>query len=145
MEANGKGKSEGPRHQSEWRSEGRSLTRKEVGALGENAACSILIELGYMIRERNWRCRSGELDIVAEQDGRVVFVEVRTRMSRSEGRFGTAAESVDYRKQRQVRETALVYLRSMKLADSAVRFDVIAVSLNEEGAVQSYKHVEAAF
>jgi len=121
----------------------RVWARKEIGAIGERAAAEMLLESGYAVIERNWRCRTGELDIVAEGEGRIVFVEVRTRMS--EGRFGTAAESVDYRKQRQVRETALFYLRAMKLADKALRFDVVAITLDKEGSVKQINHVKAAF
>ncbi|MNH38730.1 hypothetical protein D3C79_998090 [compost metagenome] len=73
-----------------------------------------------------------------------MFVEVRTRSMST--RFGTAAESVDRRKQLQVRSTAQVYLRSSGLADAAVRFDVIALTLNkQDGSVSELKHYVAAF
>jgi len=121
----------------------RRLSRQEIGRIGEQEACERLAAASYNIRERNWRCRTGEIDIIAEKEGRIVIVEVRTR--KTGGRFGAAAESVDYRKQRQVRETALVYLRMTGQADSAMRFDVITVELNESIEVISFKHIEAAF
>ena len=102
-----------------------------------------MLAAGYRIVERNWRCRSGEIDIIAESDSRLVFIEVRTRSFA--GRFGTAAESVNYRKQLRVRSTAQVYLRSKNMTQSAVRFDVIAVMLDSDGKLQQYEHYEAAF
>ena len=72
---------------------GRSARdRSSVGRRGEEAACAYLAERGYRILDRNWRCRLGEIDIVAERGDIVVFVEVRTRTGT---RFGTGAESVD--------------------------------------------------
>ncbi|WP_244226647.1 YraN family protein [Paenibacillus protaetiae] len=116
--------------------------RRETGQYGEEAACGYLQQKGYRIIERNWRCRSGEIDIVAEEDGRLVVVEVRTR--RSARRFGTAAESVNYRKQKQVADTAQFYLRTRGFGDVSVRFDVITVEL--DGAfVREINHIEAAF
>lgn len=118
--------------------------RQRTGKWGEDAACIFLLEEGYFIKERNWRCRSGEIDIIAEHNGRLIFVEVRTR--KLGGRFGTAAESVDRRKQQQVRETAQVYMRSSGLANPSIRFDVITVTVSRESsAVIEYKHYEGAF
>lgn len=125
-------------------SAGRNSNRKQTGKLGEDAACRYLEQAGYTVAERNWRCRSGEIDLIAYRGDRLVFVEVRTR--RAGGRFGTAAESVNLKKQRQVRETALVYLRSAGKAAVPVRFDVIAVQLNAAGdTVLECRHYEHAF
>lgn len=117
--------------------------RQHVGKLGEREACSRLADAGYDIRQTNWRCRLGEIDIIAEQDGRMVFVEVRTR--RIGGKYGTAAESVDHRKRMKIRAVAAMYLQAFKLADSAIRFDVIAITLDSNDCVLEYKHYEAAF
>ncbi|MGO4543859.1 YraN family protein [Paenibacillus sp. 2TAB23] len=118
--------------------------RKQTGERGEQAAYAYLSKANYTILERNWRCRSGEIDIIAEYDGRLIFVEVRTRTA--SGKFGSAAESVDYRKQQKVRNTAQVYLKSMGRLDAAQRFDVIAVSINRKNAeVEDCRHFEGAF
>lgn len=118
--------------------------RKATGQLGEEAACLYLIEANYNILTRNWRCRIGEIDIIAEQSDRFVFVEVRTR--KEGGKYGTAAESVDYRKQQKVRDAAQVYLRSVGRSDASIRFDVIAITLSRaDEIVTSLKHFEAAF
>jgi putative endonuclease len=118
--------------------------RRQTGRIGEDAAATFLERRGYRIVARNWRCRSGELDIVAEQGDALVFVEVRTR--RPTGTFGTAKESVDYRKQRQVREVAQVYLGQTKRYEAKLRFDVIAVELSAEAeADPAIEHIEHAF
>ncbi|MCA0754019.1 YraN family protein [Paenibacillus sp. N4] len=123
---------------------GRNPSRKLTGKIGEDAACRYLEQAGYTVEERNWRCRSGEIDLIAYRDDRLIFVEVRTR--RAGGRFGTAAESVNRRKQQQVRETALVYLRSTGKAGVPVRFDVVAVQLSAAGdTVLECRHYEHAF
>ncbi|RAP76275.1 YraN family protein [Paenibacillus montanisoli] len=124
-------------------------TRQAIGKFGEDEAVRYLMEQGYVIAHRNWRCRSGELDIVAKRNSAVVVVEVRTR--RAGGRFGTAAESVDARKQLQVRSTTEVYLAMNKLHHSQVRFDVIAITAAAgTDRLQPYevielKHIESAF
>jgi putative endonuclease len=119
-------------------------TRKQTGMIGEAAAYDYLIQNSYSILERNWRCRSGEIDIIAEQEGRLIFVEVRTR--KIGGRYGTAAESVDLRKQQKVRSTAQVYLRSAGHANAAIRFDVIAITINRiDETIIECKHYEGAF
>jgi putative endonuclease len=122
--------------------------RRQTGGIGEAAAADLLQSKGYRIVARNWRCRSGELDIVAETDGILVFVEVRTR--RPTGSFGTAKEAVDARKQRQVRETAQFYLHATKSSPHRMRFDVIAVELSstsgrDGSATCTLEHIENAF
>ncbi|SFS79744.1 putative endonuclease [Paenibacillus sp. BC26] len=125
-------------------------TRQAIGKFGEEEAVRYLKEQGYAIVHRNWRCRMGELDIVAKSESVLVIVEVRTR--RAGGRFGTAVESVDIRKQLQVRSIAEVYVSMNKLHHTALRFDVIAITAvavqGESLApyqVTELKHIESAF
>ncbi|BBH20891.1 UPF0102 protein [Paenibacillus baekrokdamisoli] len=118
--------------------------RRQSGLQGEAAAAEYILAKNYVILHRNWRCRSGELDIIAQDSSAIIIIEVRTRTSG--GRFGTAAESVDSRKQRQVRATAEVYLQANRLQSLPVRFDVIAVTINRgTEQVESISHIEAAF
>jgi putative endonuclease len=118
--------------------------RKQTGMFGEAAACDYLSSKSFLVLERNWRCRSGEIDIIAEHEGRLIFIEVRAR--KLGGRFGTAAESVDRRKQQKVRDTAQVYLRSAGRANVSVRFDVIAITISRmDETIIECKHYEAAF
>ncbi|MBW7473316.1 YraN family protein [Paenibacillus oenotherae] len=118
--------------------------RHSLGRLGEEAAVERLVSEGFAILHRNWRCRSGELDIVASFDGVTVFIEVRTRSTG--GKFGTAAESVDPRKQQQVRTTAEVYMLAHKLRNTAIRFDVIAITVERHSQrIIDVNHIEGAF
>lgn len=117
--------------------------RKEKGRIAEDYALQYLLENSYAVKSRNWRCRSGELDIVAERAGVLIFVEVRSRSAT--GRFGTPEESVDSRKQRQIRETAQVYLYRQHGGERPVRFDVVAILLDSKNGLLDLRHIEAAF
>ena len=118
-------------------------TRKQKGAAAEEAATSFLAELGWSIVQRNWRNRTGEIDIIAEDKGTLVFVEVRSRSGTST--FGTPSESVNYRKIAQVRNTAQQYLHYKKMYDVPIRFDVVAVILKPDMTAESIEHIEDAF
>lgn len=117
--------------------------RKQIGRQGEELAADYLLSHGLFIRERNWRCRSGELDIIAEDGDTLVIVEVRTR--RNTGTFGSAQESVTRRKSIQVRQTATAYLYQTGLSNHKLRFDVVAVLLSPAGEVIRIDHVMHAF
>jgi putative endonuclease len=119
------------------------LTRKQLGAAGEQHAEAFLKKQGYTILARNWRCRSGEIDIIALEGELVVFVEVRTRTSSA--RFGTPEESIDARKQHQVIATSQVYLHQNQLHDHQVRFDTISVYADQHGALKHLDHIRCAF
>lgn len=118
--------------------------RKARGAHAEQAAAEYLINLGYGIVTRNWRCRSGELDIIAVEDDEIVIVEVRSRSYHAAPTYGTAMESITPRKANQVRRTAAVYLQQAGNTNAQVRFDVIAVTFEGEKSVEM-EHVKAAF
>ncbi|UVI32481.1 YraN family protein [Paenibacillus spongiae] len=125
-------------------SSGKPDFRRAIGSLGETYAADRLTDEGFAILHRNWRCRSGELDIVAEHRGTLVFIEVRTRTAG--GRFGTAAESVDPRKRRQVRSIAEIYMQAFQYRRMPARFDVIAITIERKSnAIIEYKHLQGAF
>jgi putative endonuclease len=117
--------------------------RSSVGRAGEDAAAEQLQQLGYRLETRNWRCRLGEIDIIAEDGSTLVFVEVRSRTNPT--RYGTAVEAITPRKCRQVREVATVYLKQHKGSPHAIRFDVIAVTFLRDGTVGEIKHLPGAF
>ena len=119
------------------------LTRQQKGRLGEEAACDWLREHHYRILRQNWRCRSGEFDIVAAPEGLIIFIEVRSRSGT--GKYGTPQESVDIRKMQQVRATASVYLQMTGETNHQIRFDVIAVILDKAGETVSVDHIINAF
>jgi putative endonuclease len=102
-------------------------SRKATGRSGEDLAAQHLEQQGYTILERNYRLRIGEVDIIARDEEYLVFIEVKTRRSR---RFGSPFEAVDARKQQQIVKIASAYLQGKELP---VRFDVVAVHLNEQG------------
>jgi putative endonuclease len=122
---------------------GEHFNRKQKGQAAEEAAVQYLSAVGYGILERNWRCRSGEIDVIAEANGRLVFIEVR---SRSKNLLqGTPEESVTARKIQQVRSTAEFYLHMKHLENCSASFDVVSVILNGDLSVASLNHIRDAF
>ncbi|GAA5444224.1 hypothetical protein Misp06_02410 [Microbulbifer sp. NBRC 101763] len=108
-----------------------------VGARMEGAAALHLQRAGLSVTERNYRCRHGEIDLIAREGDTVVFVEVRFRRS---SRFGGAGASVDIRKQQKLLATAHSYLQQHKL-DCPCRFDVLAI----DGDAQNIQWIKNAF
>jgi putative endonuclease len=113
--------------------------RGEVGRLGERLASDYLRARGYAVVDANWRGRGGELDLVATQNGQVVFVEVR---SRSTTTGMTAAESIGPDKQRRLLRAAEEYL-SRKAPNASARIDVITVFLGP-GRAPEVQHIVGA-
>ncbi len=98
--------------------------RRELGAKGEDQVAAWYESNGYSVVDRNWRCRQGELDLVARRGRRLVFCEVKGKTG---GRYGDPLEMVDAEKQRRVRRAAAAYLAAHpQLADLRVSFDVVA-------------------
>ena len=114
-----------------------------MGRQGEELAFDFLLEQEYQIIERNWRCRSGEIDIIAEKANKLIFIEVRTR--RPSSRFGTAKESVDYRKQAKVRDIAQFYMHRYHKYEQSIQFDVITVEMSDISAEPKIEHIQEAF
>lgn len=100
----------------------------ERGASAESVAAELLIAAGYRIVERNFRCKAGELDIVARDGDVLVFVEVR---SRADDEHGSAAEMIGRDKQRRVARVATYYLDSAQPAFEECRFDVVAITAGD--------------
>ena len=114
--------------------------RKRLGDAGEEMAARELTRRGYTVRERNWRCPEGELDLVAEQDGALVFVEVRTRRG---DRFGTPEESITPVKRAHLIASAQAYLQAHSL-DCDWRIDVIAIEMSSRGELLRVDVIENA-
>ncbi|SHO51054.1 YraN family protein [Desulfopila aestuarii] len=98
--------------------------RSVLGKAGETLAAEHLRQSGYTILERNYRSRSGEIDIIARQGKTLVFAEVKTRKSAS---FGSPSAAVTLKKQAQISRVAQEYLARENLFDKPARFDVVAV------------------
>jgi len=113
-----------------------------LGKKGEKTAVSYLKKKGYRIVETNFRCKIGELDIIASLKDTLVFVEVR---SRSTKRFGLPQESIGPAKQRKIRTVASYYLQLLGKPVPRVRFDVLALHFSAAGELLSVEHLENAF
>lgn len=101
-----------------------SKNLRNLGGEGEDIAVRHLCENGYTVLERNFRNRSGEIDIIAKESDFLVFIEVKTRRS---DLHGSPAEAVTHRKQHQISKVALYYLTRHNLFDHEARFDVVTV------------------
>lgn len=87
------------------------MDNRLIGQIGENAAADVMRAKGYTILKRNYRCRYGEIDIIAEKYGEMAFVEVKTRQSL---KFGRPCEAIDEEKKNHIRKTARSYLNEMR-------------------------------
>jgi putative endonuclease len=104
--------------------------RMSLGKRGEIVAANFLAQNGYKILEQNYRCEIGEIDVIAEKDGRILFVEVKTRSSEH---YGLPQESVHEIKQRKISRSAEWYLKEKRFETKPVGFEVIAVQWKEGG------------
>ncbi len=114
--------------------------RKRLGAWGERIAATHLEAAGYHIVARNWRCRQGEIDLVARAGKMLVFVEVKTRRGR---RMGAPEEALTPRKTRKLIQLAQLYLAEYDL-DVAWRIDLVAVELDKTGKLLRCEHIPNA-
>jgi putative endonuclease len=110
-----------------------------LGNKGEDLAARYLRKRGYRILKRNYKAPTGEIDIIAEDSGTVVFVEVKTR---TDDQFGRPEEAVNYRKQRKIQSTALYYL-SREKGEKRARFDIVSVYMKEKR--KEVEHIKDAF
>lgn len=117
------------------------MKRSETGALGEKIAADYMVERGYAIRERNFRTREGEIDIIADRGDTLVFVEVRTRRSRA---CGTPEESITRRKKERMVSLAEAYMEDRDGLPQSWRIDVVALELDANGGVSRIEHIENA-
>lgn len=114
---------------------------RAVGTVGENMAAEYLIAQKYRIIHRNWRCRFGEIDLIAKDpDGVTVFVEVKKARGRS---FGSPESWVHARKQQKIYRLAQAYIYQHKLQFLKSRFDVVTVSMR--GGEPFIHHIKNAF
>lgn len=118
------------------------MDNKRIGDFGEAAAADYLMEMDYEILEKNFRLKFGEIDIIAEKNGCIVFAEVKTRKNNI---FGEPSEYVDREKQKRIKKAAACYA---DLQNDEVRFDVIEVFYENKGDMlflTKVNHIENAF
>lgn len=119
----------------------RANTRRSLGQWGEKVASLQLEAAGYTIVERNWRCRNGEIDLIARDGETVVFVEVKTRRGRD---FGAPEEALTPRKAQKLLALGQQYIVDHELDDVNWRIDLVAVELDERGHLLRCEHTPCA-
>lgn len=117
------------------------MKRREVGILGEKLASDFLKKRGYRIRETNYRCREGEIDIIATQKDCLVFIEVRAKRGLG---FGSPEESITPLKKEKLRSVAYHYLGAHEDLPSVWRIDVVAIEMDSKGKPSRIDLIENA-
>lgn len=119
------------------------MTTREIGIFGERAAAKYLREQGYLLLAHGYRCRFGEIDLIAKKGDTLAFVEVKLRSPKS---YGLPREAVDAVKQEKLRKTALSYLAENNL-DVPARFDVaeVYVAVKDTPQIERMEYIENAF
>lgn len=107
-----------------------NTTAVSIGNTGEEAAVKALKKQGYKIIERNYRTKTGEIDIIAKDGEYTVFVEVRLRKSNA---FGSPADTIDKRKQEKIIRTAQYYAVKNGIYDTPMRFDAVLINADTDG------------
>ncbi len=118
------------------------MARKdELGRRGEECAAAFLTAAGYRVIARNWRCAQGEIDLIVERDGEVVFVEVKTRSNKN---FGHPFEAITALKLARLRGLAAAWCDQTDARPHRIRIDAIAV-IAESGAEPVIEHLKGVF
>jgi putative endonuclease len=117
-----------------------SINKYAAGLRGQKQAEAFLVQKGYEILHRNYRLRTGEIDLIARHNGYIIFAEVKFRTSTA---YGLPRESVNYTKQQKITRTALHYIAKNKLDNHDFRFDVVEI-LEQNGKMYA-NHTENAF
>ena len=114
---------------------------EELGKRGEDVAAEYLAGMGLVVLSRNWRCRGGEVDVVATDGQRLIVCEVKTRSGTG---YGELAEGVTPAKAARIRRAAAAWLRTHRVGWCEIRFDVLAVLCPPDGPV-TVEHLQGAF
>ncbi|MDD5731549.1 MAG: YraN family protein [Patescibacteria group bacterium] len=116
-------------------------TEKRIfGDRGENITCGYLVNRGYKIIKRNYRCKFGEIDIIAKKNNDLIFVEVKTRKNNY---FGEPQEAVDYRKLERINMAMDCFLNYYKIGDEHnLRIDVVEVIFDDLNGRYTINHIE---
>ncbi len=116
-------------------------SRRETGISGERLAADFLMRKGYKILQKNYRCKEGEIDIVAQQDDCLIIVEVRTRKGSN---FGTPEESITSAKKERLVSLADAYIQNCDICPASWRIDVVAIELGANNKISRLNHIENA-
>ncbi|MHB1340235.1 MAG: YraN family protein [Coriobacteriia bacterium] len=116
------------------------MDRQEIGRRGEDAAVAYLERRGMTVIDRNWRCKSGEADVIALDGSELVVIEVKTRTTEAKG---TPEAAVTPAKQRRIARIAEAYLSIAGLEPAGVRFDVVTVRVISQDRALLRHHMNA--
>lgn len=114
-------------------------TAVSIGALGEEAAVKALRKNGYKILERNFRTKTGEIDIIAKDGEYTCFVEVKLRKRND---FGTPADAINEKKRQRIVSAAKLYAVKKKILDAPLRFDAVLINAEAKGDRLINTHIE---
>ena len=115
---------------------------KDIGNYGEELALSYLREMSYFILFHSFRCKQGEVDIIAKTQDIICFIEVKSRYN---SLYGTPSEAVTYSKRNRIINTDRYYLYINKIQNSYVRFDVMELIFNKVNHSYKINHIIDAF
>jgi putative endonuclease len=115
------------------------LSKKQLGALGEDISEIFLAKMGYFIIKRNYRCRLGEIDLVARDKEKLIFFEVKTRTNLN---FGYPEESVNNPKVLKLKKLAIFFAVSENIVNLDIRFDVISINLWQNSFFDNINNVK---
>jgi putative endonuclease len=116
--------------------------RKQLGTYGERLVEKRYIQAGYILLDRNFRCRFGEIDLIFQKGDHLYFVEVRTKSSFA---YGTAEESVNWRKQSTIHKVSQYYMLQKKINTPHIHYDLVAVYIDKQTKKALMKRYPSAF
>ncbi len=120
------------------------MDRKQIGNIGENIATDYLKKNGYQILARNFKTKWGELDIIAQKNRVIIFVEVKSLNKNLKSDFQPEDE-ITFHKARQLQKMTQIYLSNNKIQlDTPHQIDILAIELAENGQVANIRHIENA-
>lgn len=112
--------------------------RHILGRTGEDIATQYLIQNGYKLIVRNFKCRQGEIDIIAIDKNELVFIEVKTRKNKN---YGSPIDAVDKRKQQHILNASKYFIYINKLENKNIRFDVIEIYAKDKLYINHIKNI----
>src|SRR4030042_5122961 len=115
------------------------LSNKQLGDLGEDISEIFLIKMGYSIIKRNYRCRLGEIDLIAKNKNKIIFFEIKTRTNLN---FGYPEESVNNLKVLKLKKLAIFFTTSENMHDLDMQFDVISINLWRSYFLDNIKNIK---
>ena len=110
------------------------MNKRSLGKQKENEVCDLIIKNGYKVIEQNYRNRYGEIDIIAENNDYIIFIEVKYRRN---DKFGTGEESIDIKKCRKILMGSQQYITDKNIT-KGVRYDAAVLSTNEIRYIENY-------